>query len=92
MKKYVGLDVWSNVFLGSSLVEGELLTPRPYSFTLGEKAPGTHYIGAWMGHRAGMGDMEKCKFLTLPGLELEPIGRPASSRPIYRLRYPGYIL
>jgi hypothetical protein len=34
--------------------------------------------------------MEKRKFLTLPGLELRPLGRPASSQSLHRVRYPGY--
>jgi hypothetical protein len=29
--------------------------------------------------RAGLDDMENRKFLTLPGLELWPLGRPARS-------------
>jgi hypothetical protein len=40
-------------------------------------------------HRAGLDDVEKRKFLTLPGLELLPFGRPARSQSLYRLRYPG---
>jgi hypothetical protein len=39
--------------------------------------------------RAGLDDVEKSKFLTLPGLELRPLGRPARSQSLYRLRYPG---
>jgi hypothetical protein len=39
--------------------------------------------------RAGLDDMEKGKFLTLPGLELRPVGRPARSQLLYRLHYPG---
>jgi hypothetical protein len=31
-------------------------------------------------------------FLTLPGLELRPRGRPARSLSLYRLRYPGSIV
>jgi hypothetical protein len=34
-------------------------------------------------------DVEKRKFLTLPGLELRALGRPARSQLLYRLRYPG---
>jgi hypothetical protein len=41
--------------------------------------------------RAGL-DYVKRKFLTLPGLEPRPIGRPASSQSLYRLRYPGSVL
>jgi hypothetical protein len=39
--------------------------------------------------RAGLDDVEKIKFLTLPGLEFRPLGRPARSQSVYRLRYPG---
>jgi hypothetical protein len=31
---------------------------------------GTHWIGGWVDPRAGLDDMEKWKFFTLPGLEL----------------------
>jgi hypothetical protein len=33
--------------------------------------------------------VEKRKFLTPPGLELRPFGRPARSQLLYRLSYPG---
>jgi hypothetical protein len=41
-----------------------------------------------VGLRTGVDDVEKRKFLTLPGLELRPLGRPALSQSLYRLRYP----
>jgi hypothetical protein len=44
-----------------------------------ERAPGTHWIGGWVDLRAGLDDLEKRKFLTLPGLELRPLGRPPLS-------------
>jgi hypothetical protein len=44
-----------------------------------------------VGLRAGLDDMEKIKFLPLLGLELQPLGRPARSQSLYRLRYPGSI-
>jgi hypothetical protein len=31
-----------------------------------------------VGPRAGLDDVEKRKFLTLPGLELRPLGRPVA--------------
>jgi hypothetical protein len=34
-------------------------------------------------------DMQKRKFVPLPGLKLRPLGRPARSQSLYRLRYPG---
>jgi hypothetical protein len=37
--------------------------------TPGEIAPGTHLLGGWVNLRASLDDLEKRKFLTLPGLE-----------------------
>jgi hypothetical protein len=54
-----------------------------------EKTPGTNWIGGWVGDRASLDDVKKRKFLTLPGLELRPLGRPARRKSLYRLRYPG---
>jgi hypothetical protein len=42
-----------------------------------------------MGPRACLDGVEKRKFLTVPGLELRPLGRPARSQSLYRLRYTG---
>jgi hypothetical protein len=42
-----------------------------------------------MGPRTGLDDMEKRKFLPLPGLELRPLDYPTRSQSLYRLRYPG---
>jgi hypothetical protein len=42
-----------------------------------------------MDPRAGLDNMEKRKFLTLPGLELQPLGRKAHSQLLYRLCYPS---
>jgi hypothetical protein len=36
-----------------------------------------------------MDDVERRKFLTLPGLEIRPLGRPVRSDSLYKLRYPG---
>jgi hypothetical protein len=51
------------------------------------KSPSTHWIGGWVDPRAGPGDMEKFKFLTLPGLELRPLGHPTRGQSLYRLNY-----
>jgi hypothetical protein len=58
----------------------------------GERAPSTHWIGGWVGLTAGLDDVEKRKFVTLPGIELRPLGRPARSQSLYGLRYPGSTL
>jgi hypothetical protein len=42
-----------------------------------------------VGPRVGLEDAENRKFLTLPELELRPLGHPAYSQSLYRLRYPG---
>jgi hypothetical protein len=42
-----------------------------------------------VGPRKGLDDVEKRQFLTVPGLELRPLGHPVRSQSLYRLRYPG---
>jgi hypothetical protein len=79
MKAYRGVDVYIHIFLTSALVGGEWSTSRLGRFTPGERAPGTHWIGGWVDPRAGLDDLEMRKFLTLQGLELRPLGRPARS-------------
>jgi hypothetical protein len=65
-----------HVFVTSALVGGEWSASR--RFIPGERALGTHWIGDWVDPRACLDDVEKRKrFLTLPGLELRPLGRPA---------------
>jgi hypothetical protein len=61
----------------------------PAALYPGERAPGTQWRGGWVDPRAGLDDVEKRKFLTLPGLELQPLGRPAHSQSVYWLFYPG---
>jgi hypothetical protein len=41
-------------------------------------APGTHWIGGWVGPRAGLDDTENRTSLNLSEFELWPLGRPAS--------------
>jgi hypothetical protein len=89
MKAYGGVDVQIHIFLTSALVGGDWTTSRPGHFTPGERVPGTNQLGGWVGPRAGLDDVEKRKFLTLPGLEIRPLGRTFGSQSLYRLRYPG---
>jgi hypothetical protein len=39
-----------------------------------ERVPSSHWIGGWVGLRAGLDDVEKRKFLHLSGLEIRPLG------------------
>jgi hypothetical protein len=79
MKAYGEWMYRSTFFLSSALVGGEWSTSRTGHFTPGERAPGTHWVGGWVDLRAGLDDLEKRKFLTLPGFELEPLGHQALS-------------
>jgi hypothetical protein len=78
MKAYLGVDVKIHIFWTSAQAGGEWSASRPGRFNPGESSPQT-----------GLDDVDKRKFLTLPGLELRPLGRPARSRSLYRLSYPG---
>jgi hypothetical protein len=62
-----------------TVVGGEWSVSRSGRFNLKERAPGTRWIGGWVDHRADLDDVEKRIFLTVPGLELRPLGSPARS-------------
>jgi hypothetical protein len=85
MKTYTGVDVQIHVFLNSALVGGKWSASRLGRFTPGERAPGTHWIGGWVGPRTGPDVVKVRKILVLPGLELRPLGRPARSQSLYPL-------
>jgi hypothetical protein len=59
MKAYGEMAVYSDIFLLSAQVGGEWSASRPCRFTPGERAPGTHGIGGWVGPRAGLDNVEK---------------------------------
>jgi hypothetical protein len=88
MKAYGEVDVQIHIFLASALVGSEWSASRPGRFSPGERAPGPQWIGGWMGPRAGVDDVDKRKFLTIPGLELRPLVRPTCSQSLCQLRYP----
>jgi hypothetical protein len=75
MKAYGGVDVSIHIFLTSALAGGEWSASRPGRFT-----PGTNWIGGWVDPRAGLDNLEKRKFLILPGLELRTLSHPARSQ------------
>jgi hypothetical protein len=74
MKAYGEVDEQIHIFLPSALAGGEWSASRHCRFTTEERAPDTHWIGGWVGPRAGLDDVKKKQFLTLPGLELRPLG------------------
>jgi hypothetical protein len=72
MKTYGGVDVLIHIFLTWALVVVEWSASHPGRFIPREVVPGTHWIGGWMCPRSGLDYVEKRKFLTLPGLKLDP--------------------
>jgi hypothetical protein len=78
MKVY-GSGRIDHIFSTSALAGGEWSTLCPSRFTPGERARDTHWIGGWVDLRAGPDNLENRKFLTIRGLELRPLGRPARS-------------
>jgi hypothetical protein len=75
MKTYGEVDEYIHVFLTSTLVGGEWSASRSGRSTSGETAPGIHWVGGWVGLRAGLDDMEK--------------RYPARRYSLYRQRYPA---
>jgi hypothetical protein len=83
MKTYGGVDVWIHSSLTSALVGGEWSASHSGRFILGERVPRTRWTGSWVGRSVGVDDLEKTKFLTLPGHELQFLYRPARSQSLY---------
>jgi hypothetical protein len=81
----------SYTFMTSALDGGERSASRPgRAFTPGERTPGTHCTGGWVGPRAGLDTEPREKILLpLPGIEPRSSGRPARSQTLYCLSYPG---
>jgi hypothetical protein len=48
----------------------------------------TLWLGVWVDTKAGLDEMDKSKFLALPGLKLRPLSHLAHSQLLYRLRFP----
>jgi hypothetical protein len=75
--------------LTSILVGREWSASRAASLTPAEGAPGTHWLGGWVGPRTGLDDLERRKILILRGLEPRPLVRPLHSQLLYQLHYPS---
>jgi hypothetical protein len=61
MKVYWGVEVYFHAFLTLTIDGGEWLAPRSGRFTREETAPATHWIGGWVGPRAGLDTVSKRK-------------------------------
>jgi len=49
-----GVELQHHAFLTSALDGGEWLASRSGRFTSGERTFGTHWVGGWVGPRAGL--------------------------------------
>jgi hypothetical protein len=62
-------------------------------FSSGERTPGTHRTGGWVGSRDGLDTEATGKLLLpLPGIEPRSPGRSAHSQTLYWLSYPVHTL
>jgi hypothetical protein len=87
MKTCGKVDVRIHVFLHSVSVGAEWSSSHSGRFTPRQNAPGTHWIGGWLGPGTCLDEMESRKIKPLPGTELRTLGRPARSQSLYRLCY-----
>jgi hypothetical protein len=76
MKAYWGGEIQFHAFLTSALDGGEWSVSRAGGFTPKERALGTHWIGGWVGPRAGLDPVVKSK---IPSPHPDP--NPLSSTP-----------
>jgi hypothetical protein len=55
MKAYWGVKIYLHAFLNFTLDIVQRSASSPGRFTPGERIPGTHWTGGWVGPRAGLG-------------------------------------
>jgi hypothetical protein len=79
--------IYIPVFLTSALVTGTGQLHVPTNLLPGKQPPYPLYTRL-RGRQKRSGRGEK-KYLTLVGLDLRPLGHPAHSQSLCRLRYPG---
>jgi hypothetical protein len=91
MKAYGGSGCIDPHFLdlGTSWRRMVSFTPRPLNPR--GKSPRYHWIRGWVDPRAGLDDVEKRKFLTLPGIEIRPPGLAAVASRYTDWAIPGII-
>jgi len=65
MKTYWGVEVYFHAFLTWALGGGEWSGSHAGRFTIGERTPGIHCTGGWMGSRADLDAVVKRKTYSL---------------------------
>jgi hypothetical protein len=71
------------VYLSLALVGDEWSALRPGRFSFRERAPGTHWIGGWMGPRTNLNDVEKRKICPYRDWNSDPSGHPPRNQSLY---------
>jgi hypothetical protein len=89
-RRRLGERMYSSYSLTTSALDGDWVvrvTPRP-RFSPGERTPGTHCTGGWVGPRDGLDTEATGEILSpLPGIEPRSPGRPDRRQTLYWLRY-----
>jgi hypothetical protein len=79
MKAYEGVEAQLHTFLKSALHGDKWSTSCSGGFTPGERVPGTHWIGGWVGPRIGRNAVAKRKNPFTVYCRESKSGRPARS-------------
>jgi hypothetical protein len=74
-----------NTFLCFNVFVIQSISSDLFRLILGERAPGTHWIGGRMNPTASLDDVKRT-FLNFPGFELRPLGQS-----LYQLSYPDQL-
>jgi hypothetical protein len=79
MNTYGGGNVQTHVSLTSALVASKWSSSSPGSFAPRKNSPrpDIHWLGVYVGPRADLDDLEKCKSLAISERQLRPLGHPA---------------
>jgi hypothetical protein len=87
MKAYGGVEVQIHEILSSALDGDEWSASRNGRFTPRARAPGSHWVGGWMGLRAGLDTVVKIK-IPRPCRDSNP-EHPARSPALYHWAIPA---
>jgi hypothetical protein len=82
------VEVWLHPFFTSALDGGKWSASRPGSFSPREKVPGTHWVGDWMGPKAGLDTVVRRK---IPST-CQDSNLQSSSPALYHLDSPAVII